>query len=229
MIIAIEELLNDKVILEQYKKIELEDNEPFTHAIQHIKNVLELSDKLIQCFDLNENDAMLLKIAIVLHDVGLVYGRDKHPTESEKFARQYLKKYDLKDEDLEIICSAILTHDDKEFGLLKNNIAWYLNFIDKMDITYKRLREEYKDKLPYSEIRDISFEIKDDSFLLNIQTFKVLKSDDVIRFEDMMNIINDYFSFRFFDKVINITRGMSNHFNLDYKILIDGREIKIKN
>ena len=93
----------------------------------------------------HEADFYLSAIAALLHDIGMINGRENHAERSKEMAKAYLKKYGLDDMELSVIAGAIGCHsgDDK----IVNLVDAALMMGDKMDITRGRILAFYDEML----------------------------------------------------------------------------------
>ena len=144
--ITFNEILNDKKVIEEYSEIDRQNKYPFNHGLQHVKNVCETMSKLCDALGILDEEKECLLIACALHDIGQVNGRDNHGLKAKDYIinnyENELKKYKYYND----ILSAVAYHDQKvnlqELPLFTNLVC----FADKMDFTFKRLEEGYKEK-----------------------------------------------------------------------------------
>ncbi len=200
------EILVDEKILSEYEKIDKLNPYPFSHGMQHIKNVVEIIIKLSEVLNIDEETKNNLLIAGVLHDIGQVNGRDSHGLKSMQFAEKYLKGKSNK-VDLNNILKAIEHHSDinkmNELTLFSNIIC----FVDKMDFTMKRLEKDYKDKFDYivcENIENVRFNYVNGYFrvIVDIQGIKEEKAKELLLERNS------------FKKAIQTTIALSNKLNV---------------
>ena len=213
--ITIQDILNDEIILSNYAKIDAQNTYPFNHGLKHVKNVASIMQKLINSLNINENEANNLLITAILHDIGQVEGRINHGLKGRKFAEGYLKDK-LKEDDLEKVLAAIEFHDQKvnqiDLPLFTNLVC----FSDKMDFTSNRLEENYQEKfcyIAYENVEEVNFEIKDNYFILKINT------DGKITAEDLLS------EKIFFFKVITAVATLAKKLELQFKIYVDSQKL----
>ena len=117
--------LDDKLI-EDMKNIFGSD----TRRINHALAVLDFAEQ-IQAQE--GGDAMIIKAAAVLHDIGILEAERKYNSNSGKYqeiegppiARSILMKYELSDESIEHICKIIANHHTaKNIDTLEFRIIW---------------------------------------------------------------------------------------------------------
>ena len=206
------QILADKEIINHFNKLPIHDS-PNNHGIKHATNVANVMEKLIALLNIEKTESDYLLIAAALHDVGQVYGTDKHYLKGTDFARNYLEdKVDSKW--LENIISAIETHHQKdnlnELPLFNHLVL----FSDKMDFTNKRLNETTKDVF-IKHIIDVNFTISDDTFIVLISSDKKINANMFL------------YDFAFSDKVINRIKEFAEKLKLECKIFIDEEELEI--
>ena len=136
-------IVNDKKIIDIYNKIsEFEDLDKgwAYHNLDHVKNVANLVESLLNQLGYEENFIEEAKIAAILHDTGAIEGKKNHAMRSYNFAKKYISDNNiiLKNEDL--VLDAIKIHND---GFNSDNtIALALILSDKLDIKYTRVANE---------------------------------------------------------------------------------------
>ena len=119
---------------------------PLNHGLNHIINVTNIMDRLTDVIGIYDEEKNDLLIAAVLHDIGQVDGRQNHGLKGKVFTQNYLNGK-ISDARLEKIVSAIEFHSQKDnmddLPLFTNLIT----FADKMDFTYKRLDDNWENKI----------------------------------------------------------------------------------
>ena len=208
------EIINDREIIELYKKIEIYEKETggwAFHNMEHIKNVTEIVSKILQ--DLKFGDVVITKakIACFLHDIGAIQGKENHAERSYEYAKNYFsKKFDY--EVLSDVLEAIRIHSD---GFDTDNIiALALIFADKLDIKKTRISEEGKiivGNRQYSHIDDINVSINSNCLNINFLI------DDKVD----INELNEYY---FTKKLFKAIKSFSNKLNLKQRITINGHK-----
>lgn len=77
-----------------FDKIKSEMPAEYTyHGLHHTEYVLEVCEKYIEMLGLHEEDALILKTAAVLHDVGLIWNYQDHETSGINYAILILAEY----------------------------------------------------------------------------------------------------------------------------------------
>lgn len=215
--ITYKDILNDKKVINEYKKIDAQNVFPFSHGLQHIKNVVKIMGKITDTLNITGNRKQYLLIACALHDIGQTNGRENHGLKAKLFSKEYLKN-EIPKTDLNLILSAIEKHDQEtqldKLSLFTNLVC----FADKMDFSKKRLEKNYEKKfghLVYDDIVDINFEYIDNCFKVKITTNGI---DNAKQLLEQRN---------FFHKVINSSVSMSKKLKASCKILVDKDEIDI--
>ncbi|MFI5170873.1 MAG: HD domain-containing protein [Chitinophagales bacterium] len=101
----------------QYKKakeyiLERMQNElptnSYYHSLEHTKDVLQAAKVLSAEEQVEDDDLLLLKTAVVYHDSGFIVKGKDHEKESCKIARETLPAFDYTDSDIEVICGIIM-------------------------------------------------------------------------------------------------------------------------
>ncbi|GAB4317091.1 MAG: hypothetical protein Kow00127_08810 [Bacteroidales bacterium] len=78
------------------------------HAADHTLDVMQAAETLCKHEQLNTRDRFLTGLAALLHDAGYLETYDDHETASANMARAILPGYGLDDEEIDMICSAIM-------------------------------------------------------------------------------------------------------------------------
>lgn len=152
----VQKILNDKEVTDKYDAIDKINPYPFNHGMKHIHNVVRLAKMASKELGLSSREQTMLLVAEVLHDLGQVESREGHGDRSSAFAREYLKKYNYFTEpELDIICAAIKTHDEKDFSKISGRLPWLVAFIDKLDFAHDRLEDNVRDTFGYTVYEDI--------------------------------------------------------------------------
>lgn len=215
--ITSKKILNDRKVIDEYKKIDAQNNFPFNHGLQHIKNVVKIMEKITVMLNITGSKKQNLLIACALHDIGQVNGRENHALKAKLFSKDYLKNK-ISETDLNIILSAIEKHD-QETDLDK--LSFFINlvcFADKMDFSKRRLEKDYEKNfghLIYGDIVDINFKYTDNCLKIIITTNGVNKAKELLEERN------------FFHKVINSSISISKKLKASCKILVDQNEIDI--
>lgn len=206
------DILHNPKVIEAYDKIDSNNTEPFNHGLKHINNVCEIIMKLCEILEIDQEEKEALLIAIALHDIGQVNGKENHAKNSLFFTINNFKSELEKNKYCSEILQAIEFHDsigsddDSLFVLL-------VRFSDKMDFTKNRLEDNYREKYDYiftEKIDDVKFIFDENYFGLDIIT------SDICDFEEQ------FLSLEFFHKVIYLVKCLANKLNRKPIIMNNG-------
>lgn len=202
-----------KKIYEEVEIYELNNNARAFHNYNHITNVTETATNILKELNYDEDTITSCKIACLLHDTGVRFGKENHEIRSYEFAKEYFDDHNWNFKNKELIIDAIKNHSN---GFDSDNIITLaLILADKLDIKKNRITKEGKKvagNRQYSHIEDIKINIKGNTFIVNFI------SDGKID----INELNEYY---FTKKVYNSIKSFSNKNNLKYNILIDNKPI----
>lgn len=214
--ITVEEVYNNLVfnkeisnIYNQIEKRESGVNRLAFHNYEHVKNVLNIAEKILSDLKFNKDVIYKIKIACILHDVGALDGKDNHAQRSYKFAQKYFKEKNWEFSGKEDILDAIRNHSA---GFETDNILTLsLVLADKLDIKNTRISEAGKKVVgnrQYQHINDIKININKNLMVINFIT------------DGKMNVeeVNNYY---FTAKIFKAIESFSNHLNLGYRIMLD--------
>lgn len=199
-----EQVKNDPEIIDIYKKItdfEKENNHWGHHNYNHVINVANIIEKVLTQLDYSKDIIEEAKVAAILHDAGVIKGKDGHAQRSFEFAKDYIERKNISLKYKEEVLEAIKTHS---VGFDTDNIiALVLILADKLDITKKRVTEAGHQVVGMRQmgyINNIDIKIDDDKLL--------------VRFEADPNIdINELLEYYFMKKVLKSTRAFANKIN----------------
>ena len=186
------------------------EDERCTHDMRHISSVIETCERVCKLFKIDEKQTDDIKIAALLHDVGVSnIGKKDHAERSYIWATNYLSDKPLSDESKTQILDAIRYHS-KGINTLYSRI---LTFADKIDVTEKRVlpfgRKEHGLK-QYVHIKTIDFAIKGN--ILNV----IFKTDGKMDVAEA----NEYY---FTPKIFAATRDIANFFFLEHNLYVDDK------
>ena len=102
----------DKYVLDLFK--ENLDNTFIYHNYTHTKRVLKSTKEIIENSEINVNEAEILMLAALLHDVGYIKTREGHEEESVKIATEFLKSQDVKQETIDAVNKCIMATKFKD-------------------------------------------------------------------------------------------------------------------
>ena len=134
------QIIEDEEILNLYTKIyKLEDEwgNLAHHGLDHVLNVTKLVEVLLSKFGYDNEFIEEAKVAALLHDVGVIEGKEGHALRSYNYVKDYFKRKNIKLKNEELVLEAIKIHSD---GFdTENIIALTLILSDKLDIKYTRM------------------------------------------------------------------------------------------
>lgn len=174
----VERLLQDNLILSKYEKCGKTNHYNARHDIVHVKNCLEISEKLLPIFGTNEREKLLIQTSLVFHDSEQALSRVGHEERAAKFAEEYLKNEgQFSESEIKTITSAILMHDEFEnLNILDGDVSWLVNLIDKLDFSKKRLVSEISKfdnkRLIYADIEDVDFKLEENALKVVLRLSK---------------------------------------------------------
>lgn len=214
--ITYQNILNDNLIIEEYKKIDKINNFYMSHGLKHINNIINNCKKLADIIKLSEQDKNNLLIAVTLHDIGLSTDRANQANKSTNFAKSYLKNK-LSNEDIEFIYNIIDRHSWK---IPKDNsLEVICCFADKIDFSKNRLEDNYQEKYNFKSIlehiTDIIFEIKNNTFI-----FKVI-TDNNLTIEKLFKEKK-----RYDEGIIFNVSTLANWLNMNYEVCFSNKLLK---
>ena len=209
------QISSDKAIINIYKTIE--ENENINkgwayHNLDHIKNVTNIVETILNELNYSEELITKAKIASFMHDIGCLEGKEDHANRSYEYAKEYFKRNNINFEDIDLVLEAINIHSDG-FNT-KNIIALALILSDKLDIKKSRVAPEgtkVEGMRQYQYINDIKIRITQGTLIINFLTDKKINLKE----------LNKYY---FTKKVFNAIKSFSNKVNLKYKILLNNKE-----
>ena len=94
------------LVLEMYNS---HDSSKLTyHGYHHVMNVLEAANEHIKRLKINSKDAHLVRIAALLHDIGILWTYNKHEQKGVEFIKANLNEYGYSKNEIDKICSIVL-------------------------------------------------------------------------------------------------------------------------
>ena len=213
------DLLKDDSIKNIYDKIgEYEESihERAYHNYEHVMNVTNIVSNILRELNFDKDTILKAKIACLLHDVGIINGKEDHDVTSYEFAKEYFRKNNISFEGENEVLDAIKGHRNAFNS--DNIITLVLILGDKLDIKKTRITEDGKNVIgnrQYSHIEDISIKINDNKITFNFIT------DGNFDIEEA----NEYY---FTKKVFSAIDSFSSKMNLYPIILVDSKEWIIK-
>ena len=217
----VSEILNDINIVNLYEETDERSNLSSSHGIRHIKNVLELAERIEDVFALPERERLLINTSLALHDIGQIDGRKDHGKRSREFAEKYLpSKNVFSKKELAVIYSAIENHDEcYNFHNLKSEVAWFVNLIDKLDFSKNRLADNYREKYSYSVYEEVDHL----DFALNGNKFEI----KINKVENSNAKIEDLFERVLFSKAVLVFEKFCKKYNLEPTMKFDDKKVDL--
>lgn len=134
------------------------------HSILHTVSSLKICEEYIRYFDIDRYDAKLLRIGVLLHDIGFTVSLDHHELEGAKIANELMTEFEFTKSDLKVVTQLILATKlpQKPKNLLERIICDvdldYLgrkDFYEISDLLYQELleRSELFDKTQWNRIQ----------------------------------------------------------------------------
>ena len=207
-------LISQKEILDIYNQIEQKENSTDQwafHNYEHIKNVSNIAEKILVDLNFDKNIIYKVRIACLLHDVGVLEGKEGHAERSYNFAKEYFQKKNWIFDNKEEILDAIKNHSA---GFETNNIlTLVLILADKLDIKKTRISEVGKRIIgnrQYQHINDIRINITNNLLTINFITDGNMDTEEAN---------NYYFTIKLFKAI----EAFSSKLNLNYKIMLDNK------
>lgn len=223
MVMNFKDVICNKTVVDEYRKIDENNAVPFSHGMKHVNNVIKVMEKLTDALGIigAERDDLLL--AALLHDIGQADGRIDHGPKGAKIAQLILDG--LSEDRLNKILEAIELHDQVEGRDKLSLFVNLISFADKMDFTRDRFDDDWQEKTPleyrqklgkniYEHILGVDFEVKNGRFEVMIFTDGSLEKADFVEREAI-----------FMPKVIGIIKIVANQLGLSPGILVDNKNI----
>lgn len=211
---------NDSYIQDIYSKVENPENDErfwTYHGLTHVNNVIEMVEKTLIQLDYDEEYIENAKIAALLHDLGMLEGKEGHDIRSYELAKKYFEDNNIELKYKNEILEAIRLHSNTFDS--KNVMAIVLIFADKIDIKKTRLAPkgyEIEGLRQYQFIEDINIFKETNNLTVRFSINEKCNKQE---------LENYYFT----PKVFNAIRSFANHFKLDCKILWNDDEWEFNN
>jgi len=197
------------------------------HAWKHIENVTSYGEDFLEyCVGygiVSNNEVMrlklLLRIAAMLHDVGLAETNEGYAIHSAGMARKYLssKKIDIEERDIDLICHAISDHS---YGQdTKNLLDAALLLGDKLDVTRDRMIRKTKPIIEeLMKVEKVEYRFLGKLFVPTGAELRYFTNGDF-----------DVSVLKSWPKAITIPRKVTLEFLglSSFKFLVDGKEVNI--
>jgi len=207
-----ERIREDKYIEEIFDKLEIEeqnDNNFWAyHGEIHTMNVISVVENILVQLNYDSVFVEHAKIAALLHDMGVIYGKENHALNSYNMAKEYFGRNNIDTGNNEDILDAILNHSN---GFGRNNpIAAALMFADKIDIKKDRVAKEGYNVVGMRQLQYIN-DIKINIDIIDKHLHILFVVDELADRQELE-------SFYFIDKVFKAIAGFAKENGLDYKV-----------
>jgi predicted metal-dependent HD superfamily phosphohydrolase len=100
----------------------------YYHGIHHTLNALKTSEKYLKNENIKGEQAKLLRLGILLHDIGYIVSIKNHEDYSLKIAEELMRNYEFSKENIKIIKRLITVTKKKEFP--KNILEKIISDVD---------------------------------------------------------------------------------------------------
>ena len=180
------------------------------HGMGHITRVMNYVETILKGINCDEHTIELGKIAAYLHDIGAIMGKQGHAERSADFALSYLKKLNMKDEDIKQIEYAIRNHSKGS----ETKIGAALTFADKIDMQKSRMMRFKENNYFHDNIKhmlDVKLTVDNENIIVNIITDNQF----------------DYNSLKDYSKMITKPIEMSKYLERNCIFQIDNKEIDL--
>ncbi len=165
----------------------------------------------------------MLQTCLLFHDIEQVGNRNGHEQKAADFAKSYLEPLgEFSKGELKEIYSAILTHDEfEDYNMLKFDLSWNVNFVDKLDLSRHRIDKRVKKwgRTVYHDIERLDFELSDNTFKIIIKTVFFPKAISE----------QGLFKQNLFSKAMKIFVAYCEHFGLKPKAYLENKELNLDN
>lgn len=208
------EILKSEFYKETYEKIaELKKDFAVDHSFLHIQHVIKNAKKLSKTFNLSNKQKNLLYIACCLHDIGYLEGRENHAQNGSLIAREFLKKHNIKECDIDVICSAIANHGGKEEKDFYDKVSLCLTIADKLDFIGSRYNEKLMTVEKAKNFKNIisnDLSLQNNSLILKIF---VTSNFDSKKFEE------EYFGVKLFNFLNLVCKTLNYNNKVEYIVI----------
>ena len=212
------DILNSKVVIDEYKKIDEVNAVPFNHGMKHINNVCNIMNRLCDILNISGEQKDALLIAASLHDIGQADGREEHGRKAKEFLIRNFENELKNNKYYNDMLISIEIHDD--MSNINNSLFTLLvQLCDKLDFSKERMEENYREKFRYycwENVDKVEFIYDDDRFGIDIITSNI----------DNFNEL--FLSENFTKKIINSLSTTAEKLNRKLVILNNGKTINIE-
>lgn len=165
----------------------IEDDVKFgcDHGIYHWTTVANVAQDFVSRAGGNKHDALLARIAGLLHDCGLICGEEHHAENGAQIAKAFLaarygNNHPLSNIDIAIICHAIANHSSGRE--INNIIDAAILFADKTHVCRDRVYTTSSIILEEAtKIKQVDFKIAKDTLAVRYQTIDGFDPDKFFR------------------------------------------------
>ena len=122
------------------------------HSIRHTKNALKNCEEYLNYYKINGNDAKLLRLGVLMHDIGFTVSSKNHEAEGVKIAKRLMTKHNFSEEAIDLVSGLIMATriPQKPESLLQKIIC-------DVDLDYLGRKDYYEiSELLYKEILENS-------------------------------------------------------------------------
>lgn len=209
-------MLSDDRVMAEYQKSTINQTDWATHDLTHALNVVKNCEKISRLLNLEETQIEEIKIAALLHDIGVgLIGKKNHAQRSCDWVNEYFKNESMTNEAKERILEAIKCHG----GDAQSLYGKILVLADKLDVNKERITSLglcIVGNRQYANIREVDFEIKDNVFWVK---FKAYENID----------INELSAYYFTPKIFNAIKDFALQFDFEYKVFMNDKEWILNN
>ena len=187
------------------------------HSFAHVTKCAMVAGQILTDLGYNAHTIELAKIAAYMHDIGNVINRTDHAQSGAVMAFSLLNKINIPSEDIALIISAIVNHDEST-AFPVNELAAALILADKTDVRRSRVRNketatfDIHDRVNYAaEKSDVTLDVTNKTVTL------------YITLDNTICKMSEYFEI-FLNRML-LCRRAAEFFNLDFKLNINGNEV----
>lgn len=150
------------------------------HGRYHTSFVISKTEKILKELGYDKRTIELGKIAALLHDIGVINGKEGHPKKSSEMCLKYLDKTNLSRNEKQTIIDAISDHSAG--ANITSHIGAVLLLVDKISLDKKRVLELGKQDESYLllSIDDVDINLVDNKIII---TFYVNEKFSTNQFE----------------------------------------------
>lgn len=213
-----EKIKSDPYIINIYNEISKYEDENkgwAHHHLDHVLNVVKMTEQILKSLNYDEEFIEEAKIAALLHDLGCIEGKDNHPHRSCLMAKNYFEQNNVILKNKDLVIEAIRIHSD---GFETDNImALVLILCDKLDIKKNRVAKAGYFVDGMKEMQYI------DNIFVNIEN-KTIKIEFVTNSKINKTALENYY---FIPKVFKSIYAFSKKLGMNSIILFNGQPWKL--